>query len=500
MRTLVYALPILLGLAASSRAVAEPLWEREWVEVRTEHFVVASALPQERSIELAVELENFRAAARLLTNIGRFEERVPTKVYMLPQAVPELGFDGKINGYFLPGLRANYAVVMPSGAESDEVLKHEYVHFLIHNRGAQLYPTWMDEGFAEVLSTLRVNGQELEYGKPMTWRATSLLYDSWMPFASVLALRDTGSLSRDRGAMFYGQAWILMHYLMIGRKDAHFTEQASAYLQRVENGEPSAQAFETAFGLTVRSLQTKLVRYARKFPYYRGKLAQPFPAVEPRVRRMNTDEIAAALGGLAFQCANLAAAQEYFDAALAANPNNGLALVGVADLHREAKRYDAAATLYEKAIALEPGNANHELDYGEYFLTRANLSKKPEAAREFRVEARRHFARSYKIDPNNPETLDQNGLTYLFEGEEVAKGVESLELAHDLLPSQPRIRADLAKAYVAAGKPEKARVQLRQLLAWSHSTQVEWVQQQLASLGPDPNETAEASAPVNEQP
>lgn len=34
---------------------------------------------------------------------------------------------------------------MEAGDESDEALKHEYVHFLMHNAGAQLYPTWFDE-------------------------------------------------------------------------------------------------------------------------------------------------------------------------------------------------------------------------------------------------------------------------------------------------------------------------------------------------------------------
>jgi tetratricopeptide (TPR) repeat protein len=316
-----------------------------------------------------------------------------------------------------------------------------------------------------------------------------------MPFTKLLAVRETRSLGRERGAMFYAQSWFLMHYLMIGREDARFAERTADYLRRAEAGEAQTQAFEAAFGIKPSQLQATLLRYARKLHYYRGRPTTPFEIVEPQVRRMAPDEIAAELGLLALIRDSNEAAEEHYNAALAANPSNALALVGAGDVHKEAGRYDQAVPLYESAIALEPSDANHELDYGEYFLTRASLTEDPAEARSFLVEARRHFARSYKLNPHNPETLDQNGLTYLFEGEDAAKAVESLELAHQLLPSHPSIRANLAKAYVEAGQPEQARAQLRRLLAWSHSEQAEWIQKQLAALGPDPHAPADTDAP-----
>ena len=70
-------------------------------------------------------------------------------------------------GYFSAGMRANYAVMVEIGSFGDEMIKHEYVHFLVHNRDRTIYPMWFDEGFAELLSTMSVKGVAFEYGKPV---------------------------------------------------------------------------------------------------------------------------------------------------------------------------------------------------------------------------------------------------------------------------------------------------------------------------------------------
>lgn len=465
------ALAVALPLASAAPADAKELWETPWIEVRTPHFVIASAQGEEKTRALAVELEDFRAAAELVTNIGRFEERIPTKVYALPRVERELGFEGGAVGLFMPAMRANYALITPQGAESDEVLKHEYMHFLIHNRDALVYPPWLDEGFAELLSTLRVkeDGTLIEFGDFLSWRAESLVYGGWISYDTVLETRDTASLGRSRGGMFYAQSWLLVHYLVIGRTGRSFAVDTSKYLAAVESGTPVGQAFEAAYGLAADAITRTLRSYMRKAKYFRTRLKQPLPRVEVSVSPMPPDAIAAELGVISITRGALPAARKYFEAASAANPDNALALVGIGDLHKLDGRFAEAVAHYEKAIALEPDDANHELDYGEYFLHRARLEKDPALRKGYAIEARRHFARSYKLNPDNPETLDQNGLSYLVEGDDPAKAVESLAVAHDLLPSQSRIRFDLAQAHVAAGQLDEARPHVQRLLAWSHS-------------------------------
>lgn len=477
------ALLLVALVSGAGSAAAKDVLEYSWIELRTPHFVVASAQDPDRTQELAVDLEHFRSVAELLTNIGRFEERIPTKIYLLPKAESDLGFDRSIAGYFSGGMRANYAVIIPSGS-SDEALKHEYVHFLIHNRDRLMYPTWFDEGFADLLATLSVkDGTTFEYGRPGEARLAWLMRGNWLSSGKVLRTRDTKGLRGERLTMFYAQSWLLVHYLMLGRPE--FPSRNADFLRRRERGEDVQAAFESAFGVKTRSLSRKLKRYARSLHYVKGTLPQPLPPVETSSRPLARAEIAAELGILALRTRGAGAAQTYYEAALAADANYGPALTGVADLHKVAGRFEEAKPLYEKAIALEPTNENHELDYAEYFLALARkdqTEKSAEPMRKHLVEARRHFARAYKLNPDNPEVLAMNGATYLFEGEDPARGVESLEAAHALLPAQVEIRQLLARGYIAAGEPEKARQQLETLLAWAHSDGAQEIRELLDSL------------------
>ena len=493
-RVRLIGLAVLLAVCAT--ATAKEIWERPWVEVRTEHFILASALSEERSVALAIELENFRSAVDVLTGARTPADTIPTKIYVLPRAERALGFDGKFVGYFRPAMRANYAVMIPEGSSSNETLKHEYTHYLIRNRDLVRYPAWIEEGLSEVFSTLRVDGTTLEYGRLLQGRVDSLVYSPWLPFEDVLVARETVSMSRRVGPVFYAQAWLLVHYLMLGREGADFRRDTGEYLTRLGAREPPLEAFEAAFELEVDSLERELNEYGRKFGYLRLSMKTPFPAPDLTTREMPVDEVAAQVGLLALLRGNHDAAAEFYGAALEENPNNAMALVGMADLHKFADRFDDAVPLYERALELEPDDPEHSLDYGEYFIDRAYAEESPEARRQFLVEARRRFARSYQLDPNNPETLAQNGMTYLFEGEDVAKGLQSLERAHELLPSQEDIQLQLAAGYLAAENFAEARELLEGLLAISHTARAEEIEKLLAELPSGAEEIAsEVAAP-----
>lgn len=463
--------PVMLAaLTITMSASAKELWEQPWIEVRSPHFIIVSAISEERTVDLAHELEDFRAAVQIITNIGRFEERIPTTVYVLPYGVAELGFKSHRIGYFAPRMRANYAAVTPLvGAQLDDTLKHEYVHFLLHNRDALAYPVWFDEGFAELLSTLTVRGNLIDFGKPSSNRIDWLRGYPWISFATVIGTGDAFSLTQSQTAMFYAQSWLLTHYLMNGRPDRKFEVDTTAYLMAVEAGTRPVEAFEQAFGLPVLGLKTSLARYWRKdFAYHRVRLSHAIAESPTQVQPMAQDSIAAQLGSLALLWEQGDEARRFWDAAIALNPNNSVALVGLGDLLKFAGRFDEAKPYYEKAIAAEPQNAYPELDYGEYFLDRAHAAAEPAEISGYLVEARRHFARSYKLDPDDPETLAVNGATYLFAGESVEKALQSLTTAHAMLPSQPDIKLLLAKAYVQSGEQVDAIRLLRSLVAWSH--------------------------------
>lgn len=457
-------------VAFAGSASAKELWERPWIEVRSPHFVIISAIPKDVTIDLARDLECFREGVQIVTDVGHFDERIPTRVYVLPQPVVELGFNKHTVGYFIPGMRANYAgvVQLPLG-NVDITLKHEYVHFIVHNDERE-YPKWFDEGFAEVLSTMSARGKAIEYGEPMPERVARLPESKWLPFPELLDIRDVFGLKGNQAAMFNAQSWLLVHYLMNARPERKLETDVAEYLRLVEAGTAPAAAFEPAFGVPTSKLHDKLYRYLnRDLRVLHISLDKALAEAPVEVVPVSADAIAAQLALLLWYFDEFDEAKRYWSAALAMNPNNALAYVGFGSLERTAGRFTEAQAHYEKALALEPKNAHAELDYGEYFLDRALVERRQGVdVTNYLIEARRHFARSYKLDPNNPETLAMNGLSYLRSGE-FGKALDSLVAAHDMLPSQPRIRFLLAQAYALSGDPDKAESLLRSLIAWNYA-------------------------------
>jgi tetratricopeptide (TPR) repeat protein len=270
--------------------------------------------------------------------------------------------------------------------------------------------------------------------------------------------------------MFYGQSWLLVHYLQTGRKGHPFAAENDAYLTAVETGKEPIAAFEDAFGIPVNELHTTLSRYAATdMRHFVFTLKQPFVPAPAVVAPVAPSSIAAQLAGLLFVRGAADSAKPYLEAAITLDPRNGAALVALGDLHKFAGRFDEAQPYYEKAIAAEPKNAYHELDYGEFFLTKAKADRDAEAVANNLIEARRHFARSDALDPTVPETLAENGATYLFPGQSIDKGIASLAAAQEMLPSQLEIAGLLARAYAMGNQREKAVQLLRASLAWRDS-------------------------------
>ena len=80
----------------------------------------------------------------------------------------------------LPRAHRNFLVVK-AGVEADAggAALHEYVHFVLRNGAATRYPGWYDEGLAEFLSTVSMQGEQVAIGTIPAGREHWLLL--WKP-------------------------------------------------------------------------------------------------------------------------------------------------------------------------------------------------------------------------------------------------------------------------------------------------------------------------------
>jgi Flp pilus assembly protein TadD len=452
----------------------ETVHERPWIEIETPNFRIASTLGAEETVELATHLELFRTVVQTVTSVPTVDSVIPTKIFVFDRNYDFQRFarNSRVAGYFIEGMRANH-VAMTAGTKLDEVriLRHEYVHFLMHNATRSIYPPWYSEGFAEFLSTVTLNedGSHVIIGAFPMDRTLGFRYGKRVSWENLISTRPDSTF---RGTMFYEQSWALVHWLQLGRGSDHVaSEEMRRYLELLAAGYSDGEAFEEAFGISIRQVHWQLATYLRG--NYEA-VAVPLSAfdhrsVEPRVIAMAPDAIGVDLGEHALALGDGNTAQDLFENALAANPTNARAQAGLGAALTLRGRWDEAEPHLLRALALDPEDAENELDYAIHLHIKALEDEMEPQRAALLKQARRHYVRSYRLGPGIPETYAMYGKSFLAPREDPARGLETLEHAYSLLPSNTDILRLLAQAYVRLGRENDARPLVERVVARSHS-------------------------------
>src|SRR5204863_8988570 len=98
--------------------------------------------------------------------------------------------------YYHETLDRDYIVMSRSGSETFPIAVHEYVHLLVRHSGMKL-PPWLNEGLAELYSTLRPMGDKILVGELIPGRRQALLQEKWVRLTTILAA--------DHNSLYYNE-------------------------------------------------------------------------------------------------------------------------------------------------------------------------------------------------------------------------------------------------------------------------------------------------------
>jgi Tfp pilus assembly protein PilF len=452
-----------------------PLLTRSWVEVRTPNFLILSPLPEADASELARELELFRSVVEVVTGKPIPASPVPLRVYAFdgPSSYRSFGSPG-VAGYFTASAREG-TVVMADWKRRDfgtqQLLQHEYVHFLLRNRSLQAYPPWYDEGLAEFLSTIQVRDGSVEIGRVPERRIQSLGQTGWFPLEEVLALRNFAGMSRSHISAFYAESWAFVHYLNLGRGESKPRAEMARYLKALRQGASNEEAVRQAFGESSATLGHKLGKYlkGRRYNFLTVGVDKFDTGAAPRSRTVGRAEVGRALGRLSNTIERFGQAQRYYQAALAEDPADVAALAGLAGALAGREHWSEAEARYRVALASAPDDALVHLDYANALHARAEDAEEEAERKRLALRAREHYVRSWKLDDSIPETYARYGATFLLDGKDAARGREALEHAHRMLPASVEIKLDLARLCAKVGRHDEARQLALLVSTWHHS-------------------------------
>jgi len=465
----------LLGLAALSVACASTAIEdAAWIEVQSENFTITSDMKQDEAERLAVELELFRAMTGAVIDDSNAEPSVPTRIFLFGSERSYRPFrtSKEAAGYFRGTLRANFVVVLDSAhANTSEILRHEYAHFLLRNASRVGYPAWYDEGFAELLSTAEQMDEHVVIGKAPLRRISNLRSMTWMPIDRVMAYDRSEEWTPEDQARFYAGSWALLHYLTRDAEGLNsLAPRTNEYLARISEGDSIEEAIESAFGMDADALDRQVQQHSQNGSYtqFGVRTDRLDWSSQTTSRALAPAEVAARLGELAWFAGDTDTSDHFFRSALARNPDHARAHAGLGSVYALGQEWALAERHFARAIEIDPSDFLNELDLGKYWFYRARKTQDPDERHALLRRARRHVVRAYKLDASKPEPYAIYGSTFVREGQDASEGIASLEHAHRLLPSSVDIQLILAEAYTALGRDQEARLFLVRVLNGSH--------------------------------
>ena len=462
----------LLPGAADSR-------ETDWIRVQTRHFTVFSNASNKKTIQLALNLEKLREVLLRMGATQNLGSRRPTFVYVFkdnfsfrlygqwvntsPAAVP---------GFCVTHSEGNFlAIDASSRHEPTRVLYHEYLHAFLEGLDTRL-PLWFREGVAEYYSTFEVDGKEARIGKPLQHHVDWLRDNGMMPLDRLFATTRRSRLYNEmsKRGWFYAQSWATVHYLLTG--NAERREQTSRFLELVSEGVQTDVAFQQAFPVDATGLLKEVWTYLQQpqIGYTELSVGELHVQAKAYAVPLRFDEAAYRLGDLLAHITPLSyrEAEKHFRVSLQANPRHAGALAGlgwVAEIDRneaEARQY------YEEALAQDPNDARTLVRFGNLLLeplTREEpwrVEADPESAALLQ-RARESFQKGITVNPEHAEARAAWGSTYLFETLPPVDALSALLTAFSLQPSRTDIACDLVALYSKRGDRREAERWLGEL-------------------------------------
>jgi tetratricopeptide (TPR) repeat protein len=303
----------------------------------------------------------------------------------------------------------DYIVMSHTGAETFPTAIHEYVHLVVQHSKLKL-PPWLNEGIAELYSTLRPMGDKIMVGSLIAGRHQALLLDKWVPLATIMAAGHDSPYynEKNKAGSLYNEGWALTHMLALS---PDYRPKFSQVLQSISGGTPSADALEQIYGKPLSKIENDLRAYLRG-GQFQGLL------IPAKLEKIGDDLDAEPA--------------DVFDVRLL-----------LAEVGDRPSKEDATRKAFEELISQNPNRA-------EAYIDLAYLDWKEKRSRD----AREHFAKAFELGSRNPRMLWDYGR--MTESADAAKSIEALGELHKLEPDRLDVRMELASMQLRSHAAKEA--------------------------------------------
>ena len=251
MRLLHFGYPLLLAFAVMPAPAASGASGPSWIYAASPNFELITTESAGRARDALVRFEQIRAFFVQASKSLRLPS-YPVRIVAF-RSENEYRVYNPIQGsmaYYQPGVHHDTIVMKSLESEAYPVAVHEFVHLVLHNSKAQA-PLWLNEGLAELYSTLKPAGRNnLLVGDMIPGRLAALSRLKLVELETLLSvdMNWLSKASRDDMGAFYAQSWALTH--MLALSDG-YRAKFSLFLSQVFAGAEAGAALQSVFGRTL---------------------------------------------------------------------------------------------------------------------------------------------------------------------------------------------------------------------------------------------------------
>lgn len=445
--TILWAVPVLALVAGQSCLASPP----PWVQVRSPHFTVMTDAG-DRGRTVAADFEQMRTVFGAFMNRPNLSLLSPLQIVAfrntkeMRRFVPLWG--GRpidMMGYYHQSRDCGVILLDLSVKNYTQTAFHEYAHELLNaNTSIETQP-WFDEGFAEYFSTIRANGSDVELGAIHAKDFKVVRHKRLMTTADLLRVRQDSAIYNQNGDarnIFYGQSWLMVHYLF----DTHTLPQAFAYFSLLSQGTVAIEdAFRQAFGVSTQQFDAVLREYARRKSLGSASVAVTREA-NPNsytARALSGTEADAQLADVHLHSPDYDdQAVREFDSVLKRNPNEPVALRGLGYAYLQDRNFAKAAEFLNRAERSHPDDAR--VHYYAALLIKEEAGPAGRPTADSIAVMQQELRRVISLESDYAAAYQLLALTYEWQGKP-DKSVEAMKRALQLNPRNQSYRADLGR-------------------------------------------------------
>ena len=307
--------------------------------------------------------------------------------------------------FYQSGLDRDTIAMESLRGEVYETAVHEYVHLLLRHSGGN-FPVWLNEGLAELYSSMNVQAGKMRVGDLHVGRFQLLQRSKWLAMEQLMEVDHDSPIYRAKShaGIFYSQSWVLVHMLMLSDQ---YRAKVGDFLRKVAFEEvTAAKAFQDVYGKTLFKVLKDLEDYVGgnsiKIFLFDYKPEKP-PKPETR-------------------------AATAFEADLA--------------VARLLSRGDDARDADQIFARLEEQNAA-ELELAEAYGFHLMFGKKPE-------EAKKRFSRAINAGSRNAKVYTR--YAFMMQDESAEEAVKAMKTAVEIEPNDKELRYYLGRMQLQAKK------------------------------------------------